>query len=536
MKNIQTINPVALAEKLDAVKNFLLPEVLEDIQKEPRLIEALWFLQWVSIPDNYAGGLARFAEDLIGLYAEKIGAIGIHIERKMSVDEIEEVLKQFPHAGAFIASTKTEIWDTSLDLLSVTGHRMTNGGDPWGERLRADFARDRRKALSAITGRELREKCIEAASEDLSGFLREVCSDQEMSLLKPAKKDSCFGSKLRLWYFPCLWECIFDYMDARAVAVGKSFAETSITREIFHWLELAKDTGKGVLFLGSSRFGKSRAIRAYAEMHPGKVRLVECPSTGSESDLLREICRALGIRFNSATTPLHEQRAAIDSVIRSARFLLCLDEAQFLFPNGGSRRVAPPRLNYIRRAIMDAGIPTAFICTHQSWKHVEQGFLKFSSYTTEQFEGRLLRSPIHLASELTEDEMLDVARIHLPELSTDHLRIIVTPIRTCKGDHLSYIENIALIARRNAAQRGLSVPKLADIEKATGDVLACFKPDAKPTVSEPVERRPAVSQSNAPAPGLSRRRSGGILPHRRETSPTAFLTDDADLSELVAAD
>lgn len=524
MKNIQTINPIAIAEKLDAVKNFLLPKVLADIEKEPRLVEALWMLQWLSVPENYAGGLARFAEDFIERYSEKIGPLGIRLDRKMSADEVEAAVRDFPEPGLFCPRAKAkmaEIWDSFADI----------------KESKAEYSSARSKDMGEVTGAAIHATCKAAAKGDLAKFLADVCTMPEVAFLRPTMIDGYSGQpEPRLWYFPRLWECIFDYMDTRAVEVGQGFAETSITKEIFHWLELAKDTGKGVLFLGSSRFGKSRAIRAYAQMHPGKVRLVECPSSGSESDLLREICRAVGIRFNSTTPPLHEQRAAIDSVIRAARFLLCLDEAQFLFPNGGSRRVAPPRLNYIRRAIMDAGIPTAFICTHQSWKHVEQGFLKFSSYTTEQFEGRLLRSPIRLASELTEDEMLDVARIHLPELSTDHLRIIVTPIRTCKGDHLSYIENIALIARRNASQRGLSAPRLADIEKATNDVLACFKPAPLPTASEPAKRRPAVTPPRAATPSPASRRPSEMLTPRRETSPTSLSPDDADLSELVTAD
>jgi len=81
--------------------------------------------------------------------------------------------------------------------------------------------------------------------------------------------------------------------------------------------------------------------------------------------------------------------------------MLIFDEAQFPFPTRFGRRGEPPRLNYVRRAIMDLGLPTAFVYTPQSWKRVEKNYLKATGYTIEQFEGRLLRSAVVLPDELS---------------------------------------------------------------------------------------------------------------------------------------
>ncbi|MFZ4777166.1 MAG: AAA family ATPase [Terrimicrobiaceae bacterium] len=519
--SIQNIDPLLIAEKLDLVRNFLLPEVQADLESEPRLVKAIWFLQWISMPENYAGGINRFALDLIERYSSKIGPETIQSDSKMTIVEIERFLKTTPQARKFYPRAHA-MWEGAF-------FSSTHGLLPEEEEL---FERTRLEEISKLTADGLHEICIDSAKENLSDFLHDVCTNSET---RPLDSDGLASRSChRLWYFPRLWECLFDFMDHHTETAGGRFAETSITREIFHWLRTAQDTRKGVMFLGHSRFGKSHAIRAYARMHPWSVRLVECPSSGSESDLLREICRALGIRFKSATPPMHEQRTAIDKVIRSARFLLIFDEAQMLYPQNGSRRTAPPRLNYVRRQIMDIGIPTAFIATIQSWRHVEQNYLKFSGFAQEQFEGRLILSPIHLPSELSEAEMLEVARVHLPELDSDYLMFLVAPIRACKGDHLSYIENIALISRRYASQRGISVPQLEDLKKAISDVLGCFQApeQANPAIRE-VSPAPARRSASHRPRQISPLSPSFDTPARRENVPAGFRQDSADLPELA---
>lgn len=537
--SISSINPVKIADKLYAVMNFQIPGVLQEIEKEPRLVEALWFLQWVSIPENYSGGLGKFAADFVAKYRNEIGPESL-LKRlskaELSAAEIESMLSLMP----------VEVSDELLSrFLSGPFSGPLHRDERIGESDRARMAKVRAEAVQKLTGPMVHQACVDFAKDSLAEFLVSVASDPDR-LFSGVEDHSNGGFMARLvapvpvnhlWYFPRLWTCLFDFMEEHASAVAVSFAETSVTREIFHWLRMAQDTGKGVLFLGNSRFGKSRAIRAFAQMHPGRVRLVECPASGSESDLLREICRALGIWFSCMTPPLHEQRAVIDKVIRSARFLLIFDEAQFLYPKSGNRRTAPPRLNYVRRQLMDNGIPTAFICTHQNWRSVEKNFLKLSAYSNEQFEGRLLRSPIHLPSELSESEMIDVARIHLPELEEGFLKLIVTPIRACKGEQLSYIENIALISRRYATQRGLSVPRLDDIEKAINDVLACFISPGSGNLEESHESKsqiPAVKRENLVHQPVSPDR-GDFPPARRSITPSNQSAKRARSSDLLPA-
>ena len=512
--NIQTIDPLKIAAKLDHVRNFLLPKVAEEIEKQPRLVEALWFIQAASMPENYAGGLEKFASDLIDKYSDQFFPVGISKEKKPSADELFDAVMSMPYPKSFFprAALARESMlrfgrsDRFPDVLS---------DDELSPEDQNHFEKMMRQEISRVYLPVLQDECIAAAKSDLASFLLAVCTDPKVTFFneKVVRDDYRSPAISRLWYAPKIWECIFDFMDEHAVAVGGSFAETSITRQIFKWLRLAQDTGKGVLFLGHSRFGKSRAIRSYAKMFPGKVRLVECPASGCESDFLREICRALGIKFKASFPALYEQRGAIDAVIRAAKFLLIFDEAQMLYPQGTSRRAEPKRLNYVRRQFMDNGISTAFICTHQNWKSVEKNFLRISTYSNEQFEGRLLLKPIHLSDSLTEEEMIEVARIHLPELATSYLKCLVEGVRVYQGDQLSSIENIALLARNHAGERGQTVPRVDDLEKALGEVLGCFSdktPQAAPSSLPPPA--PSARKRSLESVGLPPRISPGEQP------------------------
>lgn len=514
---IRTIDPLNVAAKLDAIRNFLLPHVAAEIQTEPRLVEALHFLQWISIPENYAGGLARFSQDLVARFADEVGPEVLLEARgaKLSDAQIETILSEFP----------CEVRDTLIPDRS--DQLIAEVVDNWGPEEKAMERRQAAAERRKLTFSVLHGECLKQARENLANFLWAVCSVPEQSFYSETGP-LAFLSSHQIWYFSRVWKCLFTWMDEHAASVRCNFAETTITTEIFRWLELASESGKGVMFIGHSRFGKSVAIRSYARMFPGKARIVECPSNSAESDLLREVARSLGIRFSNATTPLHEQRAAIDKVLRQGKFLLIFDEAQFLFPPSGKRIAVPPRLNYVRRSIMDIGIPTAFICTQQNWKHVQKSFLKASAYSIEQFEGRLLRSPVHLAAELSEAEMIEVARIHLPELDDDYLTVIVLKIRSFNtGDHLSSIDNIAIIARKYAGAAGRSVPTLNDVEQATDDVLGCNAVQARPDL-EAAESKKLES----PAPAV--RRIPAVKPTDRSIRPSNFAAKPARRTSVLA--
>jgi len=359
----------------------------------------------------------------------------------------------------------------------------------------------------------------------LADYFYKVCTDLETHFTgeqrkfgRNPEKPGHFKFGPRLWYWPDMWSCFFGWMEQRAAKVRASIAETSVAKEVFRWLDLARKSKRGVMIVGNSRFGKTEAIRCWSAMYPGRARIIETPSSSAEGDLLREIARALGIPYSPNSTKFHELRAAIDTVVRQSQVMLIFDEFQFMLPSNAGRRSDPPRLNYVRRAIMDMPRATAFVCTPQSWKRVEKNYLKVTGYTIEQFEGRLLRSAVVLPEELPRDEMIAVARIHFPDLSESHLEWIVRHVRAFQGSVLSCIENIARLSRIYAEEDGRTSLKLADIKQAISDCLpsrasaAQIPEDAAPLASD--TRAPDASEGESNTPVFERNpriRKGSLL-------------------------
>lgn len=72
-ERVPPIRSELLAAKIEKLLNFELPQLFDQFAEEPRFIRALWFLEFVSKPDNYAGGLTKFANDLIDSCIDAIG-------------------------------------------------------------------------------------------------------------------------------------------------------------------------------------------------------------------------------------------------------------------------------------------------------------------------------------------------------------------------------------------------------------------------------------------------------------------------------
>lgn len=539
-KRMRVIDPCLVAAKLEAVRNFILPEIEEEILADGRFTDAMWFLQWVSMPENYAGGLSKFTSDFIDECVEKIGPRSLveKGKRKLTFNDRKALMEEFPNLDDLFPDPLMEKWLGSMmnDL---------EFGECLSSETLAELEKSRFERLSKLDFTALQAPCIEAARNDLPDYFYKVCTDLETHFTRGEKMFGRDPKRLghfkyapRRWYWPDMWDCFFEWMEKRAAKIRASIAETSVTKEVFRNLDLAKKSKNGVMIVGNSRIGKTEAIRCWASMYPGRARIIETPSSSAEGDLLREIARALGIRYVSKSTSYHELRTAIDNVIRQSQVMLIFDEFQFLIPSNAGRRSDPPRLNYVRRAIMDMPRATAFICTPQSWKRVEKNYLKATGYTIEQFDGRLFRRVVVLPEELPRAEMIAVARIHFPDLSENHLEWIVRHVQAFQGSVLSCIENIAMLSRIYAEEDGRTLLKLADIKQAISDCL----PTRTPTDQVPEDaallasdtRAPSAAELDAPIFERNQRtRKGSLL--RLET-PASGQKNRIEDPALVLAD
>lgn len=440
IEHVAPIRAEILASKIEKLQNFELPDLFDEFAAEPRLLRALWFLQFVSWPDNYPGGLTKFASDFIAKQPARIR------KDEPSHDGLAEYFKRL----------------CEKPLVSFLYHKNFHSWD---------------------------RSSIEGAPS----------------------------------WFPNVAAALLDFMDSRRETLRARIAETEITRAVSRWMTKSLNTKRAVMISGNSRFGKTEAVKLFAEMHPGESRLVNTPATGALGDLLREVAKSLGMEVGQNNKADAILRGRIEHVLRYSNLLLCFDESQFLFPASFTRNTAPARLNWIRRSFMDQNVPAVFVCTPQSYLPAKKRFLRATGYAMEQFDERILKT-LHLPAELSEVDLLAVARIHFPNLSEGYLKFVVKTALATERNYVSDIEKIATLAKDNAREQGRERPLLCDIEAAIRDVLPAAQPP-------PLEKgQPAIS-TRFPKP--CKRVAGPLLTPRRGLE--TLSCDRLERPEEVAA-
>ena len=153
-----------------------------------------------------------------------------------------------------------------------------------------------------------------------------------------------------------------------------TFVHTTVTRKIHEWIDYAcagdAESGKIIVILGRSRRGKTEAAREWHFGHHGASTYVDCPATGGQLALLREIARKTGLGANKNVTKL------VPMLMRSfsRRRVLILDEVARLIPT--CRATKPRAMEFVRRLHDENKCPVVMIMTPQTWVDINTGQLR----------------------------------------------------------------------------------------------------------------------------------------------------------------
>jgi hypothetical protein len=320
------------------------------------------------------------------------------------------------------------------------------------------------------------------AADELVLFLEKLCVGDLESVSR--------------WYCPDVIAEVIAYADRRAAVVNQRLAQTVVAEKVFDALDYACSERVLVRIEGESRFGKTEAIETYAAMWPGKVRVVRTPSSNSERDLIKAVAEAFGIHQTFGTRG-ETIKDKVEFVIRFSGMLLAFDEGAFLVPSTFSATTPPARLNWIRCAIVDRKLPCVIVTTPQSYNAALARFVKKTAYTFEQFIGReALR--VSLPNELAHEDLLAVARIHFPEADEDLLGLIAAKAMQSES-YLKAVENIARRARYNAKKRNAKRLSVADVDKASAEVMPATAAAVAPVQAERPAARKQKRRSAAAA-------------------------------------
>lgn len=522
----------AVARKLEQIRNFEQPKILEEMHAHPRLAEVLWFLAFVSRNENYPGGLRKFSSDLIAQSIDLLGTktMQAHGAPPYPATLHETIIAEIPCVERWSvpavrmnglslsdrfydpSEDESETWDSEDSRAEELASKRNYKVDLEADRAKLEAAQEiaEASALRDMMAGGLIDYCKEAAEGSLAPYLVALCERPETQFFRTREYGSGSGAP---WYFVRVAEAILRFIDGRKVDIAATIAETTVSLEIFKWLGKARSTNRSIVISGNSRFGKTEAVRAWAAMNAGLARIVETPASGGEGELLRAICKALGVEIGARQRG-HELRGQVEFVLQQFRPVLIFEEASFLYPVNFSKNTMPARLNWVRRSVMDAGIPCAFVWTPQTHRDARSRFLKATNFAIEQFDGRILCT-VNLPVKIPRADLQAIARIHFPGVPANDYEVVVCMAAATERNYCSDVSNIAALAYSNAEDGGRAVPNLSDIESAIADVLqsapeAAASPRSKRR--ESIMHPPGTAREICP-PGASSRVPGGAVEH-----------------------
>lgn len=516
MNDIPPIRPEVVAAKLAALRNYDQPEILEQITKEPRLVELLWFIQWHSFQP---GGLRKFVENFLSTSADLVGTpsmtrFGLPVE-KYSSEQCLTVWREFPRSvqQALFPS------DYSYVLGLVDSSSLPSGHEP-EETIR--------KKLHELNYPEFKRRCLLHAQKSLPAYLASLCNEVSAGF---SVNPTLWGSEAEryspfdwhdngvTWYFPNVIPALLSVMELQAKTISAKLAMTAVTVKVFDALDFCWEENALVHIEGDSRFGKTESVLAWANMHPGRARLVSLSSSNSDSDLYKNVAESLGMEVNLSRTKLKDR---VEYVLQNGRLGIIFDEASFLLPQRYDAHTPPSRLNWVRTQIVDKGLPLALCVTPQNYAHAMAKFVKRTGYNMQQFIGRTMRKVI-LPDELDECDLIAVAKIHFPEFDEDYLALIAAKA-TQSESYLMTMESVSKLSRFIAKRDGHKQVEMEDLELAFSEILPARNP-APAVPAQPLQRPKMRIARHAQTPGKAQLMRQELRPLESRGDETISSTD-----------
>ena len=293
----------------------------------------------------------------------------------------------------------------------------------------------------------LREICRNAAVEGLA-------DNQPINNLERELAEICLNPEWDFerggpWYFSDLERTLRDYMRDWIAQLTAGVVVTALGKQVHDMLDYTLHSSSMTLLIGNARRGKSFAARSYCEQHSGQSRFIEVPTGNDDTSFYRAIARGLPIGKFSQYKAI-ELRERVESVLLTGDLVICLDEAQRLWPETNLRCGFPKRISWVM-SMVNQGVPFCLIATPQFFDRQKLSD-QIAGWNSSQLIGRL-HDWKQLPDELSIEDLMAVARSILPEADHTTLRALAIYART-SARYLAAIDAIASRARYDAYRAG----------------------------------------------------------------------------------
>jgi hypothetical protein len=378
-----------------------------------------------------------------------------------------------------------------------------------------------RRIVECFTDEWWGARCRAFAADHLPSFLARLCESSGHGLRGRTEVEwSEYGQRSfpELWYVQDLQGALLTMMKRQAEQTLPRIVPTAVVREVWKAADYALYARGLVTVEGDSRFGKTEALRTYCDAYPGRLRYFAVPEPGRLHKLHVAVADAFGLPYSAKASDATLENA-VNYILQFGRIGVAGDEGHFLPPSRGRE---PRRLDWFKTHIVDKKTPCVLSYTPQFEKEMRR-FVKESNYTEAQWRGRV-KMAYTVPAELDNDDLLAVARHHLPDCASTRLLLRVAG-RAARSPHfLAAMETVAMRARWHAVLAGRESPAVADVETAMNDCL--------PSALAPVT--PLAGGHSAPASRPSRKRPASQA-HARETEIALTCNRLARLTEAAPA-
>ncbi len=354
-------------------------------------IAMLWWLQQISWRE---GGLEAFGHDFMEANPERFSTpsmakYGTRPGQIYQAEQVRQVRKELGsvRGASFLLKGETGFGVSMMDLI---------GDCPWRDNVR-DHARENPTSYPASA-------FVEECSMSDQGFADKL----KHALVDPSDLTIQRG----LWNCPTLREGLEAWRKREIEAARGRIVETAVTRQIAEELDFALETRSFILIEGRERIGKSEGACWWCDQHPGQVIYVRLEPGSDETTLYRSIARRIGTACSYQRKAV-EMRARIQDALQGGHVMLVLDEAHFIWPQSNRCQGSiPKRMDWVRTALVDFGVPVALISTPQHFARQCDRFRK-AGWNANQVQGRLART-VSLPESIDSNDAVAVARSYFP--------------------------------------------------------------------------------------------------------------------------
>lgn len=409
--------------------------------------ELVWYLQGIS----HREGLKRFARALCERFQERVATpamrlIGMKPRQVYNAGQVKRVRAEIVGAHeVFLLRGESRLFEVNSDELS--------------ECLETELPHEARAASQHPTSypaTDFVERCRAAADEHLEKGLAELCLDPSAALADGEP-----------WYFPTLISTLRGLLAEQIEQSRAAVAVTAIGKEVCAALDYALASGRLVLVDGLARTGKTFAAKAWCAQHPGQVRYVQVPATNDDFAFYRAVAVSLGVSINLKSKS-QELRGRIEETLQSARLMLVLDEAHYLWPQSNYRHTTPGRVNWLMTALVNFGVPVALITTPQFFRS-QQEIEQSTHWTSEQFTGRIGHYQ-KLPDSLSRADLVAVAKTLLPNGDARCIEALAVYAES-STKYLAGIEAAVARAQYITSREQRDKVTLADVKQAIRESL-----------------------------------------------------------------